>query len=113
MIAEGAYICKEKNLKDIGHFHLISLLDVERKIFFLVLASTLTRYLLINKYINTLVQKGDVPGIAGCLERGNMIWKAIQKAEANKKGLDVIWLDLANLCSIWWYYYPYREYLKC
>ena len=25
-----------------------------------------------------------------------MIWEAIQKAKANKKYLDVIWLDLAN-----------------
>ena len=25
-----------------------------------------------------------------------MIWEAIQKAKANKKDLDVIWLDLAN-----------------
>ena len=25
-----------------------------------------------------------------------MIWEAIQKAKANKKDLDVIWLDLVN-----------------
>ena len=25
-----------------------------------------------------------------------MIWEAIQKDKANKKDLDVIWLDLAN-----------------
>ena len=42
-------------------------------------------YLLINEYIDTLVQKGGVPGIAGCLECENMIWEAIQKAKTNKK----------------------------
>ena len=47
-------------------------------------------------YIDTSVQKGGIPGIAGCLEHENMIWEAIQKAKANKKDLDVIWLDLAN-----------------
>ena len=26
-----------------------------------------------------------------------MIWEAIQKAKTNKKDLDVIWLDLANV----------------
>ena len=87
---------KKRNSKDIGHFHHISLLNVGGKIFSTVLASRLTRYLLINGYINTLVQKGGVPGIASCLEHGNMIGEAIQKAKTNKKDLDIIWLDSAN-----------------
>ena len=96
MIADSVYISKEKNSKDIGHFCSTSLLNVEGKLFFAVLASRLTRYLLINEYINTLVQKGGVLEIASCLEHGNMIWEAIQKAKTNKKDLDVIWLDLVN-----------------
>ena len=96
MIADRVYIPKEKNLNDIGHFCPISLLNVEGKIFFMVLASRRTRYLLTNKYTETSVQKGGVPGIAGCLEHGNMIWEAIQKAKTNKKDLDGIWLYLAN-----------------
>ena len=90
MIADGVYIPKEQNSKDINRFRPISLLNVEEKIFFTVVASRLTKYLLTNG------QKGGIPGIAGCLEHGNMIWEAIQKATANKKDLDVIWLDLAN-----------------
>ena len=96
MIADGVYIPKEQNSKDINQFRLISLLNVEGKIFFAVLVSRLTKYLLTNEYIDTSVQKGGTPGIAGCLEHWNMIWEAIQKAKANKKDLDVIWLDLAN-----------------
>ena len=90
MIAHSAYISKEKNSKYIGHFRSISLLNVEGKIFFAVLVSRLTRYLLIKEYIDTSVQKGGVPGIAGCLEHGNVIWEAIQKAKTNKKDLNVI-----------------------
>ena len=71
MIADGVYILKEKNSKGIGHCHPISILNVEGKIFFAVLASRLTRHLLINKYIDTSVVKGGVPGIAVCLEN----WK--------------------------------------
>ena len=41
--------------------------------------------LLTNEYINTSVQKGGIPGIAGYLEHGNMIWEAIQKTKVNKK----------------------------
>ena len=96
MIAEGVYIPKEKNSKNIGYFCLISLLNVDGKIFFTVLASRLSRYLLINENIDTSEQKGGVLGIAGCLEHGNMIWEAIQKVKTNKKDLDVIWLDLAQ-----------------
>ena len=96
MIADRVYILKEKNSKDIGHFIPISLLNIEGKIFFAVLASRLTRCFLINEYIDTSVQKGGVPGITGCLEHRNMIWEAIQKAKTYKKDLDVIWLDLAN-----------------
>ena len=80
MIADGVYLPKEKNSKDVGHFRPISLLNVEGKMLFAV----------------TAVQKGDIPGIAGCLEYGNMILEAIQKAKIHKKDLDVIWLDLAN-----------------
>ena len=49
------YISKEKNSEVVGHFRLISLFNVEGKIFFADLAS---RYLLINENIDTSVQKG-------------------------------------------------------
>ena len=85
---------KKKNSKDISHFRSISLLNVKGKIFFAILASSFIRYFLINGYIDTSVQKVGVCRTVGCSEFGNMIWEAIQKA--NKKDLDVIWLDLAN-----------------
>ena len=96
MIAEGVYIPKEQGSQGINQFRPISLLNVEGKIFFSVMASRLTEYLLSNGYVDTTVQKGGVPGIAGCLEHCSMIWEAIQKAKENKVDLDVIWLDLAN-----------------
>ena len=64
MIADSVYIPKEKNSKDIGHFCPISLLNVEEKIFFAVLAWRLTRYLLINEYIDTAVQEFSNPNKA-------------------------------------------------
>ena len=85
------YILKENNLKNIGHFR--SLFNVKGNIFFAVLASRLTRYLLINEYIDTSVQKDAVPGITVSLEHGNRIFENIQKSKTNKKDLDVIWLD--------------------
>ena len=94
--AEGVYFPKEQNSADLGQFRPISLLNVEGKIFFSVLAARITSYLMVNGYIGTSVQKGGVPGIAGCLEHASMIWEAIQTAKSGKRNLDVIWLDLAN-----------------
>ena len=102
MIADGVYIPKEQNSKDINQFRPISLLNVEGKIFFAVLASRLTKYLLTNEYIDTSVQKGGIPGIAGCLEHGDVIWEAIQKAKANKK----IWMSFGWICLM-----PMDQYL--
>ena len=94
--ADGVYIPKEKDSKTIGQFRPISLLNVEGKVFFAVVASRLTKYLMNNGYVDTSVQKGGVPGIPGCLEHASMIWEAIQRAKTNRLDLHVIWLDLAN-----------------
>lgn len=45
-------ILKEKNSKNIDHFRTISLLNVEGKIFFSIVPSHLTDYLLKNSYIS-------------------------------------------------------------
>ena len=50
------HIPKEQNSKDINQFRPISLLNVEGKIFFAILASRLTKYLLTNEYIDTSVR---------------------------------------------------------
>ncbi|GFO36627.1 LOW QUALITY PROTEIN: polyprotein [Plakobranchus ocellatus] len=95
MTAEGVYIPKEQDSKGINQFRSISLLNVEYKIFFSIMASRLTKYLTENGYINLPVQKGGIPGISGCLEDATMIWEAIQRAKSEKLNLDVV-LDLAN-----------------
>ena len=89
MSADGVYIPKEKNSTEINQFRPISLLNVEGKIFFSVMAYRLTKYLSENGYINTLVQKEGIPGVSGCLEHTTMIWEA-QRAKSEKLNLDVI-----------------------
>ncbi|GFO17902.1 polyprotein [Plakobranchus ocellatus] len=81
MTAEEVYIPKEQDSKGINQFCPISLLNVEGKIFFSVMASRLNKYLTENGYINTSVQKGGIPGVSGCLEHATMIWEAIQRAK--------------------------------
>ncbi|GFO27371.1 reverse transcriptase [Plakobranchus ocellatus] len=96
MTAEGVYIPKEQDSRGINQFRPISLLNVECKLFFSVMASRLTKHLTENGYLDTSVQKGGIPGVSGCLEHATMIWEAIQRAKSEKLNLDVVWLDLAN-----------------
>lgn len=94
--AEGVYIPKEKDSRDISQFRPISLLNVEGKIFFTALATRLTQYVIANHYVDKAIQKGGVPGVPGCIEHTTMIWEAIQRARKNQLSLYVVWLDLAN-----------------
>ena len=94
--AEGVYIPKEKDSKGLNQFRPISLLNVEGTIFFSIMASRLTEFVMSNQYVDISVQKGGIPGVPGCIEHTSMIWEAIQRAKRNRLSLYVVWLDLAN-----------------
>ena len=96
MSSDGVYIIKEIKLTEINHFRPISLMNVDGKIFFSVMASRSKKYLTENGYVNNSVQKVGIPGVSGCLEHATMIWEAIQSANSEKLNLDVIWLNLEN-----------------
>ena len=95
-LAEGCFIKKEGRSSTVGQFRTISLLSVECKIFFSVLAKRLTSYMTQNKYINTSIQKGGIPGFSGCLEHTSMISQLIWEAKRKKGDLTAVWLDLSN-----------------
>ena len=69
---------------------------MEFNIFLSVLARRITTYLLNNKYIDISVQKGRVPGVAGCVEHTTVRGEIIRDARGNKDYFAVLWLDLAN-----------------
>ena len=94
--AEGIFAPKEKDSKDIGQFRTISLLNVEGKIFFAVLAKRLTTFLTDNNYVDTSIQKGGVPGFSGCVEHTSVLSQVIREARVNHDDLTVVWLDLDN-----------------
>ena len=94
--AGGILIPKEKNSSTIDQFRQISLLNVEGKIFFSVVARRLSAFLLANNFVDTSVQKAGISGFSGCLEHTNVIWHQVQTAKKEKKDLHVVFLDLAN-----------------
>ncbi|KAL7891157.1 hypothetical protein AOLI_G00006330 [Acnodon oligacanthus] len=94
--AEGVWIPKEEESKTIDQFRTISLLSVEGKIFFSIVARPLTDYLLRNSYIDTSVQKGGIPKVPRCSEHTGVVTQLIREARENKGDLVVLWLDLTN-----------------
>ncbi|XP_035685395.1 uncharacterized protein LOC118421998 [Branchiostoma floridae] len=94
--AEGVFCPKQENSLKIDQFRTISLLSVECKIYFAILAKRLLHFMLRNNYIDTSVQKGGVPGFSGCLEHTSILTQLIQEAKTEKKDLSVVWLDLEN-----------------
>jgi hypothetical protein len=94
--AEGIFTPKERDSTSINQFRTISMLNVEGKGFFALLARRTTSFLTANKYVNTSIQKGGVPGFSGCVEHTSAITQLIREAKAGKKDLTVVWLDLAN-----------------
>jgi len=94
--AGGVFIPKEKDATSICQFRPISLLNVEVKIFFRIIAQRLSTYLLKNGFIDTSVLKAGIPGFSGCLEHINVIWQRILSTKKERKELHVTFLDLAN-----------------
>uniref|UniRef100_A0A3P9H1W7 Reverse transcriptase domain-containing protein n=1 Tax=Oryzias latipes TaxID=8090 RepID=A0A3P9H1W7_ORYLA len=94
--AGGILIPKEKDSAVLGQFRQISLLNVEGKIFFSVVAHRLTSYLHRNNLIDTSIQKAGIPGFSGCVEHTSVIWHQIQLAKKERKDLHVVFLDLEN-----------------
>lgn len=87
---------KEKGSKQISQFRTISLLRVEGKIFFSVLAKRMNAYMTRNGYINTSAQKGGAEGFSGCLEQTRILSQFIREATEKKGSRTGAWLESAN-----------------
>ncbi len=78
--AEGVWIPREENARNTEQFRTISVLSVECKTFFKIVANRLMGFLLKNAYIDTSVQKGGVPGVPGCIEHTGVVTQLIREA---------------------------------
>ena len=93
--AEGCFVPKEEDSSKLANSALLGY-KAWRENFLSIIARRMTSFLLFNKYIDTAVQKGGVPGISGCIEHTAVVTQLIREAKEDKKDLALIWLDLAN-----------------
>ena len=66
-MSEGLYLPKEADAKKIGEFRPISILNVDGKVFFGILAWRVISFVQKNGYVDESVQKAGIPGIPGCV----------------------------------------------
>lgn len=92
--AEGVWIPKEEDSRNIKHFRINSLRSVDY--FFKIMAQQLTEFLMKNAYTDTSVQKGGIPGVAGWLEHTRVVNQLIQEARESKGDLAALWLEQMN-----------------
>ena len=78
-------------------FRPIALLNVEGKLFFILISKRLEIHLVYkNKFINNSIQKGCMEKVPGCGQHLSMVWHALKEARTHKSTLATIWLDIAN-----------------
>ena len=82
---------------DILDFRPISLLNVERKLFFSILSKQLKKHIFSNNLINPSIQKGYMETVSGCWRHISVVWDEFKLKKAEKSNITAIWLDIANV----------------
>ena len=98
-LASEVFIPKKKPpcVSKIEDFRPITLLNVEGKLFFSLIAKRLETHIINqNKFINTSLQKGCIAKVPGCCEHMSLVWQELKSTKSDKKNISAVWLDIAN-----------------
>jgi hypothetical protein len=106
-----------ENLDKVGEFRPIALTACVGKIFFGIIANRFQTYMIENKYIARVMQKGFVGGVPGCMEHTFTLNEALRDAYKEQKQIALVWVDLANAFgsvshnliqfALEWFHVPY------
>lgn len=87
---------KENVCDDPGKTRPIALTNTNGKVYFSIVANRVSNYMNENGLFNVNIQKGFVPGVAGCLEHTAVLTEALEDARRHERQLLVAWLDFGN-----------------
>ena len=88
-----------KDPKKVDHpefFRNIACSNTSGKMFWSVLCDVLMEFLTKNRYIDTNIQKGFVPGLAGCVEHNWTLFEAFRNAKKHNRTIVAAWYDPRN-----------------
>lgn len=83
-------------LDDPSEFRPIAITNTLGKIFFSIISARLQKFMVKNNYIKTIIQKGFLFGVPGCVEHSFSLWEALREAKDEQRAIVLSWLDLAN-----------------
>ena len=79
-----------------SNFRPITLTSCIGKIFTTLLRNRWLKFMLLNKYFDTSIQKAFMPSIPGCTEHQLKLCSVLSETQSKHKALAVCWLDIAN-----------------
>ena len=78
------------------YFRNIACANTDGKMFWTMMSSSLMNYCTGNNYVKRGIQKGFIPGIAGCVEHSWTFFQALRNAKLHKRQIVAAWYDLKN-----------------
>ena len=79
-----------------SNFRPIALTNCDGKIFFALVGKAIREHMIRNSFFDLRLQKGFLPGVAGCLEHSSLLTEALRDARSRKRSICISWIDLRN-----------------
>ena len=93
LIAKGSAVEDASNPSNFRRFALMPCIG---KVFTTLLRNRWLKFMLLNKYFDTSLQKAFMPSIPGCTEHQLKLCLVLNEAQSKHKALAVCWVDIAN-----------------
>ena len=89
-------IHKSGSATEPSNFRPIALTNCDGKIFFALVGKAIREHMIRNSFFDLRLEKGFLPGVAGCLEHSSLLMEALRDVRSRKRSICISWLVLRN-----------------